>query len=74
MPDIYDLLAPVARPIITWMSRRNLPQTDGRIKVEGLIEPVEVIRDPWGIPHIMAKNPSDLFFAQGYTHAQDRLD
>ena len=55
------------------MSRRNLPQTDGRIKVEGLIEPVEVIRDHWGIPHIMAKNPSDLFFAQGFTHAQDRL-
>lgn len=73
MPDFYDILAPVARPIITWMSRRNLPQTDGRIKVEGLIEPVEVIRDKWGIPHIMAKNPSDLFFAQGFTHAQDRL-
>jgi penicillin amidase len=73
MPDLYDILAPVARTIITRMSRRNLPQTDGRIKVEGLIEPVEVIRDHWGIPHIIAKNPSDLFFAQGYTHAQDRL-
>ena len=73
MSDFYDIVAPAARAIITWMSRRNLPQTDGRIKVEGLIEPVEVIRDHWGIPHIMAKNTSDLFFAQGYTHAQDRL-
>ena len=73
MPDFYDFVAPVAKPIITWMSRRNLPQTNGRIQVEGLIKPVEVIRDAWGIPHITAQNPSDLFFAQGFTHAQDRI-
>ncbi|NNC65917.1 MAG: penicillin acylase family protein [Gammaproteobacteria bacterium] len=36
-------------------------------------EPVEVIRDEWGIPHIYARNDDDLFFAQGYVMAQDRL-
>jgi penicillin amidase len=35
--------------------------------------PVEIIRDRWGIPHIYAGNTQDLFFAQGFVHAQDRL-
>ena len=39
----------------------------------GLKEPVEIIRDQQGIPHIYAKNDDDLFFAQGYVMAQDRL-
>jgi len=41
--------------------------------VEGLNEPVEIIRDAWGINHIYAKNQHDLFFAQGYAAAKDRL-
>jgi penicillin G amidase len=36
-------------------------------------EPVEIIKDRWGISHIYAKNESDLFFAQGYNVARDRL-
>jgi len=49
-----------------------LPQHNGEIQIEGLIESVEILRDESGIPHIYASNPHDLFFAQGYTHAQDR--
>jgi penicillin G amidase len=45
----------------------------GSIKLTGLKKPVEIIRDQWGIPHIYAQNEADLFFAQGYIHAQDRL-
>ncbi len=41
--------------------------------MSGLKERVEVIRDQWGVPHIYAKNSSDLFFVQGYITAQDRL-
>ncbi|NER09369.1 penicillin acylase family protein [Muriicola jejuensis] len=41
--------------------------------VEGLQEPVEIIRDQWGINHIYAENEHDLFFAQGYAAARDRL-
>ena len=50
-----------------------LAQLDGTIMVYGLREPVEVLRDQWGIPHIYAKNTHDLFFAQGYVVAQDRM-
>ncbi len=43
------------------------------LRVEGLVEPVEILRDRWGIAHIYAKSEHDLFFAQGYNAAHDRL-
>jgi penicillin amidase len=43
------------------------------IPVAGLREPVEILRDRWGVPHIYARNTTDLFFAQGYVAAMDRL-
>ena len=42
-------------------------------KVPGLKKTVEVLRDQWGINHLYAKNQYDLFFAQGYSAAEDRL-
>jgi penicillin amidase len=45
----------------------------GEANVPGLTATVEVIRDRWGIPHIYAENQPDLFFAQGFVAAQDRL-
>ncbi len=56
-----------------YVVRRAWPQTAGVLAVEGLQAPVEVIRDRWGVPHIYARTEHDLFFAQGYVHAQDRL-
>ncbi len=53
--------------------RRFLPQTEGSTRLPGLHGPVEIIRDRWGVPHIYAEDEDDLFFAQGYVHAQDRL-
>ncbi len=50
-----------------------LSQTAGEIRLAGLEQPVEVIRDRWGIPHIYARTVRDLFFAQGFVAAQDRL-
>src|SRR5947207_822662 len=47
--------------------------TDATLRVDGLREPVEILRDRWGINHIYAKSESDLFFAQGYSAARDRL-
>ncbi len=55
------------------LATRALATIDGDLDVPGLREPVEVIRDQWGIPHIYAENDEDLFFAQGYVVAQDRL-
>jgi penicillin G amidase len=43
------------------------------IQIAGLSQPVEILRDRWGINHIYAQNESDLFFAQGYAAARDRL-
>ena len=44
-----------------------------RVVVRGLEEPVEILMDRWGVPHIYAGNEQDLFFAQGYNAAMDRL-
>lgn len=52
---------------------QSLAKIDGELKVPGLRQPVEIIRDQQGIPHIYAQNDDDLFFAQGYVMAQDRL-
>src|SRR5690625_1605174 len=41
--------------------------------ITGLNETVEVLRDKWGVNHIYAQNQHDLFFAQGYLAAKDRL-
>jgi penicillin G amidase len=56
-----------------WLVRRPWSRVQGTIAVPGLAAPVEVIRDEWGVPHLYAQNERDLFFAQGYVHAQDRL-
>jgi penicillin amidase len=73
MPMLHDILGPILRTGLTWLSRRRLPQTDGSLTVPGLTAPVEVVRDRWGVPHIYAASAHDLFFAQGFVHAQDRL-
>ncbi|WP_018618480.1 penicillin acylase family protein [Spirosoma luteum] len=48
-------------------------QSSQTLQAPGLKQPVEIIRDKWGVNHIYAKNEHDLFFAQGYSAAQDRL-
>jgi penicillin G amidase len=53
--------------------RQSFPLTDGELAVPGLDDRVEVIRDDLGVPHIYANTEHDLFFTQGYTHAQDRF-
>jgi penicillin amidase len=55
------------------LARTSLATLEGTISVPGLTDEVEVLRDRWGVPHIYARNQDDLFFAQGYVTAQDRL-
>ncbi len=52
---------------------KSFPQIDGEIQAEGLDGPVDIYRDAMGIPHIYAATSHDLFFAQGYVHAQERF-
>ena len=55
------------------LAEAALAQIDGTIDVPSLQAEVEVLRDEWGVPHIYAENRQDLFFAQGFVQAQDRL-
>jgi len=48
-------------------------QVSGTMTVPGLVAPVRIVRDRAGIPHIYAESQDDLFFAQGFVQAQDRL-
>ncbi len=64
---------PAAPPDLAAQARAVLARTSGRIQVPGLQKPVTVLRDPWGVPHIFAETQDDLFFAQGFVAAQDRL-
>jgi len=50
-----------------------LPDVESEQKLSGIVSEVTIYRDTWGIPHITADNESDLFFAQGFATAQDRL-
>ncbi|MBX7057577.1 MAG: penicillin acylase family protein, partial [Leptospirales bacterium] len=65
------LLAPLFAYL--FVVRPALPKRSGQIQLPGLIAPVHVARDASGIPHIQAQNSHDLFLAQGFVTAQDRL-
>ena len=63
----------VAVGLLTWTIHRSFPQYDGELTVPGLSGEVQVLRDGHGVPTIYADTSADLFFAQGYVHAQDRF-
>ena len=57
---------------LLWSCKSSTENTE-KINIPGLKAPVEILRDQWGINHIYAENQEDLFFAQGYAAAKDRL-
>lgn len=59
--------------ICLFLTVTSTAQTTDTIRMTGLHEPVEIWRDEWGVNHIYARNQQDLFFAQGYCAARDRL-
>jgi penicillin amidase len=69
---VLILLAGVAA-CAYYVAQSALPQLDGRAQISGLEAPVTVTRDSHGVPTIEAASLGDLFFAQGYVTAQDRL-
>src|SRR5919107_4260038 len=66
-------LGRATRPLLRSLSRRSLPKLEGLVELSGLEDTVEILRDRFGVPQILAGNERDLFFAQGYVHAQDRF-
>lgn len=67
------VIALIAAGVVVWHIQRSFPQVDGEIAVAGLGQDVTVYRDELGIPTIVADNTHDLFYAQGFVHAQDRF-
>ena len=63
----------VAVALLAFVTGRALPQVNGTLHVAGLTGSVEVLRDRNGIVQIYADTPHDLFLAQGYVHAQERM-
>lgn len=53
--------------------RKSFPTTTGALSLQGLQQPVEILRDEFGVPHIVAQTEHDAYFAVGFVHAQDRL-
>src|SRR5262245_45987296 len=73
---------PLALVVSAWTGmaacRREAPpplvaDISGTAVIPGLSAPVRVVRDTWGVPHIYAQTQDDLFAAQGFVQAQDRL-
>ncbi|WP_454116006.1 penicillin acylase family protein [Microbacterium aurum] len=67
------VIALIAAGAVVWTIQRSFPQLDGTVAVAGLDAEVTVHRDALGIPTIVAGDSHDLFYAQGYVHAQDRF-
>ncbi|MGN8026334.1 penicillin acylase family protein [Microbacterium sp. 22242] len=67
------VLATAAALVLVWTVQRSFPQTSGELALKGLQAQVTVQRDDRGIPTVSADNTHDLFFAQGFVHAQDRF-
>lgn len=68
----------IALAIIGYVSLKHLitksfPQYEGELTLSGLHHSVKILRDEFAVPHIFAEDEHDLFFAQGYVHAQERL-
>ncbi len=70
---VVVVIALIAVGFVAWTVQRSFPQRDGEIVAAGLNSDVTVQRDELGIPVIFADSSHDLFFAQGYVHAQDRF-
>jgi len=65
--------AVVTFSFLFYQVRKSFPVEEGSLTLDGLSDPVEVFRDDFGVPHLVARNDHDLHMALGFVHAQDRL-
>ena len=59
--------------LLWWAMRQSLPQIEGEASLPGLVAEAAIERDARGIPVITAASRTDLAYATGYAHAQDRF-
>ncbi|HEX2227172.1 MAG TPA: penicillin acylase family protein [Candidatus Binatia bacterium] len=67
------LFSLLLRPLLRHLAKPAAPKYGGEITLAGLGKNVNVFWQSEGIPHVFAADERDLFFAQGYLHAQERL-
>ena len=70
---ILILLSGLVGLAVYWTFYRPLPDYETTLTLQGLQDNVNIHWDAYGVPHIYANNDHDLYFAVGFTHAQDRL-
>ena len=66
-------LSALLAPIIRALDKPSLPKYEGDLSLPGLRDGVKVYWEAHAIPHVLATDEHDLFLAQGYLHAQERL-
>ena len=69
-PTVFSALL---RPYLRHLDKPSLPKYRGTLPLAGLKQPVHVRWDSFAIPHVIAADEADLFFSQGFLHAQERL-
>ena len=52
---------------------RSLPDYNEDFTLPGISAPVEIVRNNNNVPHIFGKTETDVYYALGFAHAQDRL-
>ena len=71
--SLVALISLILQPLLRYWVRKAEPKTRGTILISGLKEKVNVLWGPYAVPHLFAASEHDLFMAQGYLHAQERL-
>ncbi len=69
----FAILIPLVIVAGFLLLRSSLPAREGAIRLTGLSGSVDVLYDAFGVPHIYASNEKDLFMAEGFLHAQERM-
>lgn len=73
LATVLIFLAVAVTVLAYYFFERSLPDYNAASTVRGISAPVEIVRDNANVPHIFGETDSDVFFALGYAHAQDRL-
>ncbi|MET0287433.1 MAG: penicillin acylase family protein [Polyangiales bacterium] len=75
MKWVLAMLGVVAASIagVYTFARRAVPDYEGVVNVDGLLQPLELVRDEHAIPHVFASTVEDAYFGLGFAHAQDRM-
>jgi penicillin amidase len=68
-----NLFSALLRPFIRRLDKPSLAKYAGSLSIPGLNSRVNIRWTSHGVPHIFAATEHDLFLAQGYLHAQERL-